>query len=88
MLMLPDTLTHATASACVAQWLGQLPMGEGQAVRLDGAALRRFDSSALSALLALRRHLVGRGQSLELVALPPRLSELASLYGVDELLAA
>lgn len=88
MLTLPSTLTHDEAPACLALWLTQLPMGQGQAVQLDGSALQRFDSSALSLLLALRRHLLARGQTLSLVAVPPRLAELATLYGVDELLAA
>jgi len=88
MLTFPATLTHADASACVANWVSQLPVGHGQVVRLDGSGLQRFDSSALSALLALRRHLTGHGQTLALDGLPPRLTELATLYGVDALLAA
>jgi phospholipid transport system transporter-binding protein len=88
MLTMPSTLTHANAHACVAQWLTQLPMGDGQVVRLEGGVLERFDSSALSAVLALRRHLTSRHQTLDLVDLPPRLGELAALYGVDEWLAA
>ncbi len=88
MLTFPATLTHADASACVAHWLSQSPVGQGQVVQLCGSGLQRFDSSALSAVLALRRHLADRGQTLALDGLPPRLTELATLYGVDELLAA
>lgn len=88
MLTFPATLTHAEAPACVARWVDQLPAGSGPVVQLSGASLQRFDSSALSAVLALRRHLADKGQGLELVNLPRRLSELATLYGVDELLAA
>lgn len=87
MLKLPVQLTHADATRCVSAWLSQLPMGTG-AVQVHAGELERFDSSALAALLALRRTLLERGQSLELVATPPRLKELASLYGVQELLAA
>ena len=68
--------------------VSQLPVGQGQVVRLDGSGLQRFDSSALSAVLALRRCLADRGQTLALEGLPPRLTELATLYGVDALLAA
>ncbi len=88
MLTFPATLTHADAPACVAHWLSQLPVGQGQVVRLDGSGLQRFDSAALSAVLALRRHLADKGQTLALAVLPPRLTELATLYGVDALLAA
>ena len=87
MLKLPPKLTHNDAAACVSAWLSQLPMGTG-AVQVHAGDLEQFDSSALAALLALRRTLLGRGQSLELVATPPRLKELATLYGVSELLAA
>lgn len=86
MLRLPAELTHAQADACLAEWLLQLPMGTGPVV-VDGSDLRQFDSTALAMLLELRRHLLGRGQALKLKAIPPRLGELATLYGVDELLA-
>lgn len=88
MLTFPATLTHADATVCVAHWVSQLPGGQGQVVRLNGSGLQRFDSSAVSAVLALRRHLVGRGQTLALEGLPPRLTDLVTLYGVDALLAA
>ena len=87
MLKLPAQLTHDDAVSCLSAWLAQLPMGTG-AVQVDAGDLDRFDSSALAALLALRRSLLERGQGLELVATPPRLKELATLYGVSELLAA
>lgn len=86
MLKLPTELTHAQAEACLAQWLSQLPLGTGPVV-VDGSALQQFDSTALALLLELRRHLLGRGQQLQLESVPPRLGELATLYGVDELLA-
>jgi phospholipid transport system transporter-binding protein len=86
MLKLPAELTHAQADACLSQWLSQLPVGQGPVV-VDGGGLRRFDSTALALLLELRRHLLGRGQMLVLESVPPRLRELAVLYGVDALLA-
>lgn len=86
MLKFPAVLTHAQADPCLTQWLSQLPLGTG-AVVVDGTELKEFDSTALALLLELRRHLQGRGQTLLLEATPPRLRELATLYGVDELLA-
>ncbi len=86
MLKLPVELTHTQADACLTQWLSQLPLGVGPVV-VDGRDLLRFDSTALALLLELRRHLLGRGQVLQLESVPPRLGELATLYGVNELLA-
>jgi len=86
MLKLPAVLTHAEATACLADWLSQLPLGDGP-VAVDGQALERFDSAALAVLLELRRHLHGQRRGLALEAAPARLQDLAALYGVDELLA-
>ncbi len=86
MLSFPAELTHSQADACLSLWLSQLPVGSGPVV-LDGTGLKQFDSTALALALELRRHLLARGQALQLESVPPRLRELASLYGVDELLA-
>lgn len=86
MLKLPEVLTQAEANACLADWLSQLPMGDGP-VTLNGAGLQRFDSAALAALLELCRHLHAQRRVLVLEAAPARLQDLAALYGVDELLA-
>lgn len=86
MLKLPAVLTHTEANACLAAWLSQLPLGEGP-VAVNGEELQRFDSAALATLLELRRHLHAQRRGLVLEAAPPRLQELAALYGVDELLA-
>jgi phospholipid transport system transporter-binding protein len=86
LLKLPATLLHDQANACLAQWLGQLPKTLPPNVALDASALTEFDSSALAVLLGLRRELVLRGSALEVTGLSPRLRELASLYGVMDLL--
>lgn len=86
MLNLPSVLTQAEANTCLAAWLSQLPLGDGPVV-VDGQALQQFDSAALATLLELRRHLHGQRRSLVLEGAPARLKELATLYGVDELLA-
>lgn len=87
LLSMPATLLHSQAAAWAHQTLvaaQQLP--SGQVLKVDASALSRFDSSALSALLELRRGLQLRQQSLQLVGASPRLLELAALYGVTELL--
>lgn len=50
---------------------------------LDFAPLKTFDSSALSLLLELSRRL---GKRVTVCNPPPKLAELAELYGVDALL--
>jgi phospholipid transport system transporter-binding protein len=56
--------------------------------QVDASALEHFDSSALAVLLELRRQAQVRGQSFQVTGMTARLSELAGLYGVDELLAS
>lgn len=87
MLRLPEQLTHDRVAALQRLWRGQWPMGEGP-VLVEASDLRHFDSSALAVVLDLRRQALAQGRTLELVSAPPRLRELAALYGVDELLAA
>ncbi len=85
-LTLPATLLHGQAEACLAQWLTQLPPDLPPAVTLDASALAEFDSSALAVLLGLRRVLTQKGSVLRVEGMTPRLRELASLYGVMDLL--
>ncbi len=86
MLVLPAQLTHAQASAC-ARMLAQAMRSEPQQVVADAAGLQDFDSSALAVLLECRREAVLQGKSFTVANLPPRLRQLAGVYGVSELLA-
>jgi phospholipid transport system transporter-binding protein len=86
LLTLPATLLHGQANACLDQWVGQLPAELPHAVALDASALTEFDSSALAVLLGLRRVLIQKGSCLQVQGMTPRLRELASLYGVMDLL--
>jgi phospholipid transport system transporter-binding protein len=85
-LTLPATLLHDQAEACLAQWVTQLPPALPPTVTLDASALAEFDSSALAVLLGLRRVLTQKGSVLRVDGMTPRLCELASLYGVMDLL--
>jgi phospholipid transport system transporter-binding protein len=58
------------------------------AVVADASALTHFDSSALAVLLECRREALVLGKSFSVSHLPPRLRELAALYGVASLLPA
>lgn len=84
---LPVRLTHAEAPACLAACAAELRRTTaGEPAELDAGALQDFDSSAVALLLALARVARERGVELRLLALPPRLRELAVLYGVGSLL--
>jgi phospholipid transport system transporter-binding protein len=86
VLVLPEQLTHGTATACcrmLAQALRSDPSSQAVA---DASALKAFDSSALAVLLECRREALALGKSFSVANLHPRLSALATLYGVGELL--
>jgi phospholipid transport system transporter-binding protein len=85
-LKLPATLLHDQADACLAQWVAQLPAALPPLIALDASELAKFDSSALAVLLGLRRVLTQKGSTLQVEGMTPRLRELASLYGVMDLL--
>ena len=85
MLVLPAELTHAQATASLRMLLQGLRSQQG-AVVIDATPLTRFDSSALAVLLQCRRESVAVGRSFSVRALPARLTALATLYGVAELL--
>lgn len=57
-----------------------------EALTLDASGLRQFDTATLALLLEAKRraHVVGRG--FQVAGAPPKLLELARLYGVEELL--
>lgn len=90
MLVLPASLTHREAPDAVqmlVQTLRREPPGAG-VVSVDASALRQFDSSALAVLLECQRQAVALGRRVELRHAPPRLRQLAGVYGVEALFAA
>ena len=86
MLTLPDTLTLNQATA----WLGGLPkalQAQGTSVfEVDASQLQTFDSAALAVLLECRRQAAVQSKSMQVQGMPPRLRDLAQLYGVSDLL--
>ncbi|MDP3252509.1 MAG: STAS domain-containing protein [Hydrogenophaga sp.] len=87
-MALPERLTLEEAVPTLRRLDGQLAQQPDGMVVLDATSLREFDSSALAVLLELRRRLQARGKSLRVEGWPPRLQDLAGLYGVQELLAS
>jgi phospholipid transport system transporter-binding protein len=86
MLKLPATLTQAQAGACLATQLAALRAQAGDTVRVDASQLNQFDSSALAVLLEFRREAQALGKGFAVQGLPPRLANLAVLYGVEALI--
>jgi len=88
MLVLPARLLHDDAPACLRMLQqGMTATTESSAV-VDASALTQFDSSAIAVLLECRREASAAGRPFSVKGLPPRLRELASLYGVAGLLPA
>jgi phospholipid transport system transporter-binding protein len=53
---------------------------------VDASGLKTFDTSVIALLLQARRMAEARGEPFAVAGAPPKLLELAQLYGVDELL--
>jgi phospholipid transport system transporter-binding protein len=93
MLKLPDVVRLADAPAL---WAGlqaslraeaaQIGNAAGRQLQLNAGDLRSFDSAALTLLLAAARLCSQQGLTLQIQNAPPKLLELARVYGVDELL--
>lgn len=86
MLVLPAELTQAQAGACSRMLAQALRSDPSKQAVADASALLRFDSSALAVLLECRREALALGKAFAVKQLPQRLRELATLYGVAELL--
>ncbi len=86
MLVLPAELTHAQAPTCLDMLLKAARAEREPLVMVDATALTRFDSSALAVLLECRREVLHDGRRFAVRGLAPRLRELATLYGIAELL--
>lgn len=86
VLVLPPELTHVQAKSCLAGLMQGLKSQTNTTVILDASALRRFDSAALAVLLEFKRQCLAASKPMSLVGLPKQLSDLATLYGISELL--
>ena len=86
MLLLPATIT-LRESRDTLRLLSQALQGEqdGEVV-IDASPLQQFDTSALAVLLEVRRLAQAWGRPFSVRNAPDKLSALAQLYGVGELL--
>jgi len=86
-LTLPQKVGLSNATQVLASLSQALKAAPPQAaVELDAAALMDFDSAVLAVLLECERRARSSGRHLTLVGAPPKLAELARVYGLTELL--
>ena len=88
MLLLPATITAREARDTQRLLAQALKSEPDSGVVIDASNLKHFDSSALAVLLECHRLAQSGGTGCALRSAPPKLASLATLYGVDELLAA
>ncbi|RZL96085.1 MAG: STAS domain-containing protein [Variovorax sp.] len=88
MLVLPARLLHDDAPACLRMLQQGMTAAKVSSAVVDASALTQFDSSAIAVLLECRREASAAGRAFSVKGLPPRLRELATLYGVAGLLPA
>ena len=85
-MQLPATATLEQAATLAATLPAAVAGGSG-VLRVDASALSAFDSSTIALLLQAQRAAQAAGRGFEVSGAPPKLVELARLYGVDGLLA-
>lgn len=83
-LLLPARITMNDARATLAALQPQLQAATAPV--LDASALTELDTAAIALLLDCQRQARAAGKPLQLVGAPPKLAQLAALYGVDGLL--
>ena len=86
VIALPATLTMNDAGATRTALAAQLAVAELPVI--DAAGLQVLDTAALAVLLDCRRQTLALGRTLHITGVPPKLLQLAQLYGVDALLGA
>ncbi len=86
MLVLPASLTMNDARDTLRMLSQALEREPADAATVDASGLVEFDSSAVSVLLECQRRAQASGRGFVVRHAPPKLSQLARLYGVDALL--
>ena len=85
MLNLPAKITHNDAGTLARNLTSQVS-AQPDAVVVGAQQLVEFDSSALAVLLACRRAALAAGKQFSVNSLPSKLTQLATLYGVVQLM--
>lgn len=82
-LQLPASVTLSNVTALLAQ----LDQSGDAPEAIDAAGLQEFDTGTIALLLEAHRRAKARGASFSVKNAPPRLRQLARIYGVEELLS-
>jgi phospholipid transport system transporter-binding protein len=85
MVLLPRELTLDVAAAALDRLHADAARSQG-VLAIDASALTAFDTAALALLLQAKRLAQSAGRAFEVRGVPPKLAQLAQLYGVEELL--
>lgn len=85
-LALPAALTLRDARSALATLGPAIASADEPVISIDAAALTQIDSASLAVLLQCRRLAEERQRGFEVRNAPPKLVDLARLYGVDGLL--
>ena len=85
---LPETLTLREAPSALAALRQAFAADAAPVWRVDASPLRQLDSAAIAVLLELHRIAATARRRIEVAGAPPKLVELARLYGVDTFIGA
>lgn len=83
-LALPAELTMGHARAVLAQLAAALRQSADAVI--DASGLQSLDTAAIAVLMECSRQAAAQGKALRVTGAPPKLGQLARLYGVDGLL--
>lgn len=86
MTSLPASLTLRDAQAVLESLRQSFAGQSGDVWQIDASPVVQLDTSALAVLLECSRMAAATKRKLQIVNAPPRMSDLAHLYGVDGLL--
>jgi len=86
VLLLPTTITSADAQNALRMLAQALKREPAATAVIDASGLRQFDSAALALLLECQRLAQASGRAFAVRGVPPKLGQLAQLYGVEALL--
>jgi len=86
---LPQSIEHNNVEEVLTQVVkALLPLKAQETLVIDCQALTVFDSSALSALLAIKRRASEKAIQIEMQSVPEKLASLAKVYGLAEIVLA